>query len=176
MQWHWHVSEMPGTVREPSYIKHGLLLPGDATRFTMVPDMGATMDHEIALLVAEKKLPSAPNTRPPSQFAGRWANQMGSLMDLSVAGPDIIGTYESADSAGGGRIRGVLKGVLSGDLLSFTVLWPGGSITAWVGQLVDDDTTPRIKSLWHLVTEVSDVDEPKRLWMSVLTGSDEFHK
>ncbi len=47
-------------------------------------------------------------------------------------------------------------------------------MTAWTGQLVDDEDAPRIKTLWHLVTDVPDVDEPKRLWTSTFAGADEF--
>jgi len=133
------------------------------------------MDHESALVTAEVKL-AIGSAKSVASFSGRWANQMGSTMDLSVAGTDVIGTYTSLNSSGGGPITGSLKGVTAGDLISFTVLWPGGSITAWVGQMVDEATAPRIKTLWHLVTEVEDAHEPTKLWMSVLAGADEFHR
>jgi len=60
--------------------------------------------------------------------------------------------------------------------VSFLVLWPSGSMTAWVGQLVDDQANPRIKTLWNLVTDVKDEDEADRLWTSVFTGADEFRR
>ena len=97
-------------------------------------------------------------------------------MDIVVSGSDVTGTYTSASSGAGGPVTGPLKAYVSGDLISFLVLWPGGSMTAWVGQLVDEQTDPRIKTLWHLVTNIPDADEPNKLWMSTFTGADEFHR
>ena len=33
---------------------------------------------------------------------------------------------------------------------------------------------PEIRTLWHLVTNVPDADEPKELWTSTYAGADEF--
>ena len=131
------------------------------------------MRHEAAVkfaLSTENK--KGPTT--PAAWVGKWKNQIGSEMDLKVAGSDVTGSYTSADSSGGKPITGDLKGNVYGDLISFLVLWPGGSMTAWTGQLVDDENAPRIKTLWHLVTDVPDPDEPKRLWTSTFAGADEF--
>jgi hypothetical protein len=107
-------------------------------------------------------------------FSGRWTNQIGSTMDLVVSGSDVTGRYTSKTSDAGGPITGPLKGYVAGNVVSFLVLWPSGSITAWVSQLVDVQVNPRIKTLWNLVTDVKDEDEADRLWGSVLTGADEF--
>lgn len=112
-----------------------------------------------------------------TDFSGHWVNQMKSTMELTITGSDVTGTYESSTSAvdpTGGSIKGALKGYIAGDLISFTVLWPHGSITAWTGQMVDDKTAPRIKTLWHLVTEIPDADEEKQLWKSTFAGADDF--
>lgn len=131
------------------------------------------MNHEDALrlaLASDNKAGSMPAT-----WTGRWTNQIGSTMDLQVTGNSVEGSYTSASKADGtGSVTGPLKGYVAGDLLSFSVLWPGGSMTAWTGQLVDEGAHPRIKTLWHLVTDVPDADEPKRLWTSTFTGADEF--
>ena len=131
------------------------------------------MRHEQALSLATAD-ENAPKT---VDFSGHWENQYTSTMDLVVEGKNVRGEYETASSIGGGRQRGELKGYVAGDLISFLVLWRGGSMTAWVGQMVDDDTTnPKIKTLWHLVTEIPDPQEPLKFWQAVWAGADEFHR
>jgi Avidin family len=132
------------------------------------------MRHERALQTASS---TAAAIESPPDFSGLWKNQIGSSMDLKVNGPNVAGEYTSASSSSGGEIKGTLKGYISGDLISFLVLWnKSGSMTAWVGQMVDDQTKPKIKTLWHLVTNIPDSDEPTKLWLSVFTGADEFHR
>lgn len=134
------------------------------------------MTHEKALKLAVSS-ENKPGPRGGSAaWAGRWKNQMNSTMDLTVAGGDITGTYTSSTSAAGGPITGTLKGNVAGDLIAFIVLWPKGSMTAWTGQMVNDGSAPCIKTLWHLVTDVPDAEEPTRLWTSTFTGADEFFR
>lgn len=128
------------------------------------------MLHEKALELAQ----SLPNSSIQPNFSGMWRNQMGSMMDVTVSGDDVFGTYTSASSAAGGPIAGPLKGFVAGDLISFLVLWPGGSQTAWVGQMVGSDEDPAIRTLWHLVTNVAEANEPSELWTSTYAGADEF--
>jgi hypothetical protein len=130
------------------------------------------MFHEDTLRNAESK--SKIGRVADADFGGHWQNQMSSTMELKISGSDVTGVYTSAASAKGGPLAGKLKGFISGDLISFLVLWPGGSMTAWVGQLVDDQAKPRIKTLWHLVTEIPNEDEDEFLWASVFSGADEF--
>jgi len=132
------------------------------------------MQHERAVRLAISSKNKTGPKEGNATWLGRWKNQMGSEMDLKVSGNDVTGTYTSASSAGGGPITGTLKGYVAGDLISFIVLWPGGSMTAWTGQLVDDEDVPRIKTLWHLVTDIPDAQEPTRLWTSTFAGADEF--
>ena len=108
-------------------------------------------------------------------FSGRWANQLGSVMNLRVAGQRVVGDYTSPVSGGGGTVRGELTGFVDGDLISFIVNWEGpASLTAWTGQLVRDDNRDVIKTLWLLVKNVEDSNEPTGLWQSTLAGTDEF--
>jgi len=135
------------------------------------------MTHDKALAVAVKTENAPAPAKGPAAWVGRWYNQMGSYMDLKLAGNEIAtgSSYTTKTSSGGGSVTSKkMCGYVDGDLISFLVLWPGGSQTAWTGQLVDDDANPRIKTLWHLVTEIPDVDEPTKLWMSTFTGADEF--
>lgn len=131
------------------------------------------MSHEQALIAGE----TTPfSQEPPFDFSGEWVNQMTSTMDLKVQGSDVTGSYTSASSGlkGGGPIKGTLKGYVAGDRITFLVLWPNGSMTSWVGQVVDDRTAPRIRTLWHVLTEIPDPDEPKFFWKSTFAGADEF--
>ena len=128
------------------------------------------MLHEKAVELAE----AIANSTANPDFSGLWRNQMGSTMDLHVNGSDVAGIYTSASSSGGGPVAGTLKGHAAGDLISFLVLWPGGSQTSWVGQMVGSDEQPVIRTLWHLVTNVPDANEPKELWTSTFAGADDF--
>ena len=129
------------------------------------------MQHEKAIAVSSKK----PNGIPtPANFAGQWRNQYGSTVMLNVTGNTISGDYMSAVSGGGGSVTGPLRGFVAGDLISFAVLWPNGSMTTWVGQIVDDEVDPRIKTLWHLVMNEENEEEVTDLWTTVLAGADEF--
>lgn len=135
------------------------------------------MLHEEALRIAQAS-PNNPNPPTyPAAWAGRWENQIESFMELTVAGEHVTGTYTSSNNIEDEEpVTGELKGYVSGDLISFLVLWPGGSITAWSGQLVDDQVNPNIKTLWHLVTDIPNALEPDKLWTTTLAGADVFHR
>lgn len=129
------------------------------------------MLHEFALEKAALTLESA----PPPVFNGRWRNQMNSVMDLSVNGSTVSGTYNSASSSGGPPVQGAITGVTIGDLIALTVLWTAsGSITSWTGQLTEENGAAKLRTLWHLVTDVPDDNEDDRFWMSTWAGADEF--
>lgn len=138
------------------------------------PTQRRTDSHETAVKFATSSPNNVGPAAGPATWLGHWRNRMGSTMDLAVVWADVTGSYTSATSGAGGPITGVLRGFVAGDLISSLVLWPGGSMTAWTGQLIDDALAPRIKTLWHLVSDVPDGDEPTKLWMSTFAGSDEF--
>jgi hypothetical protein len=100
---------------------------------------------------------------------------MASFMDLTVNGSIVTGTYNSASSAAGGSVQGAVTGVTVGDLIALTVLWTqSGSITSWTGQLIEEGGAPRLRTLWHLITNVPNEQEPGKFWMSTWAGADEF--
>jgi hypothetical protein len=135
------------------------------------------MMHDSALALALNSENAPASRKGAAAWIGRWYNQMGSYMDLKLANDEITAgsSYTTKTSGAGGSLTSKkMCGYVEGDLISLLVLWPGGSQTAWTGQLVDDVTNPRIKTLWHLVTEIPDADEPTKLWMSTFTGADEF--
>lgn len=129
------------------------------------------MLHEHALNTAE----ATANGNGSVDFSGTWKNQMDSTMTLQVSGADVTGTYTSKTSGSGGTdITGPIKGFTSGDLISFLVQWPGGSMTAWTGQLTGEGESAKLRTLWQLVTEVPDDNERGYFWQSTLAGADEF--
>lgn len=139
------------------------------------------MRHELALAsafppiadVAAKALAGS-----LGNFSGTWSNQYGSTMDLTVSGSSISGTYVSPVSGTGTTVSGVLAGYVADDIIAFVVKWPTTpeSCTTWVGQVVEVGGFQIIKTLWHLVRNVPDAEEPSKLWLSVLTGTDEFRR
>lgn len=68
--------------------------------------------------------------------------------------------------------------MITGDIIAFSVSWPtkAGSITSWVGQIVDEGGGDKLKALWHLIVNIPDSDEPTGLWTTVYAGADEFHR
>lgn len=107
-------------------------------------------------------------------FSGRWINQYGSVMDITVADKEISGTYRSAVSGVGSSVSGPLRGHLNGDLIAFTVNWPTAAITAWVGQLVIEGGADTVRTLWQMTTNIEEAQEPQGLWHSIFAGADRF--
>lgn len=109
----------------------------------------------------------------PINVAGKWVNEYQSTAEFVISGDAITGTYTSR---AGDEITGPIKGYITGDILAFSVLWntPAGSITSWVGQIVDVDGTETLKTLWQLVVNIPDDKEPKGLWTSIYAGADNF--
>lgn len=88
---------------------------------------GVMKHAELAFLKTDNVPPAA------FDFNGRWLNELGSYMDITVQGQVVSGTYVSAVSeAGGPTPPFALQGSAVGDLISFTVNW-GEAITSWVG-------------------------------------------
>jgi hypothetical protein len=69
-----------------------------------------------------------------------------------------------------------VTGFVRGDIIAFSVLWPPPmrSLTSWVGQVVDVAGAPVLKTLWHLIVDIPDADEPMSLWTTVHTRADTF--
>jgi hypothetical protein len=114
----------------------------------------------------------------PGGFGGKWKNELGSVADFSVNGYAVSGTYISAVSGIGASIAGPISGFASDDIIAFTVNWPTtlGSMTAWVGQVVDVQGVQTLKTLWHLIRNIEDSEEPSGAWAAILAGADEFTK
>lgn len=101
-------------------------------------------------------------------IAGRWTNELGSVMELRCDGLDgrLGGTYTS-----GVRDRNTyeLTGYANATTVVFTVNFTSSaSIGAWAGHY--DQATGTLDMLWHLVAE------PKagELWDTTFAGFDTF--
>ena len=115
-------------------------------------------------------------TASPVSVAGRWTNEYGSVAELSVDGERVFGTYTSTVGERTGTLSGPIIGFVRGDIVAFSVLWPAymSSITSWVGQVVEVNGAPELRTLWHLIVDIPDPDEAGSLWTTVHTGADTF--
>jgi hypothetical protein len=128
------------------------------------------MRHEEALALTQKIKLAA------SGFGGKWVNELNSVMNLTVTGTDLSGTYTSQVSGDGGAVTGELSGYINGNLISFIVNWPTAALTAWVGQMVSENGEDVLETLWQMTTKIPDPGNPSELWESVLAGADRFHR
>lgn len=112
----------------------------------------------------------------PVSLAGRWTNELGSVAEITVDGERLSGTYTSAVGGPAGSVSGPITGFARGDIVAFSVLWPGPlrSLTSWVGQVVEVDGTPQLRTLWHLIVDIPDPEEARGLWTTVHSGADAF--
>ncbi len=114
---------------------------------------------------------AASGTGTPVNFAGTWANELGSEVVFVQANDALSGTYESTVSGGSTKTAGDLVGYVDGDLIAFVVHWHDfQAITSWVGQLVPNAPEDTIKTLWQMVKQVAPGEE----WSSINAGSDTF--
>jgi hypothetical protein len=120
--------------------------------------------------------PDLSTTAAPSGFDGVWRNELGSTMDLTVTGNSVSGTYKSAVSGLDKPVEGDIVGFVSDDIISIVVRWKIASVSmsTWVGQVVDAGGKERIRTLWHLIRNTPEADEPEDAWAAVIAGADTF--
>lgn len=110
-------------------------------------------------------------------FDGTWINDRGSVVVLDQTGERLSGHYQTALGQPNKSATFPLTGWVQGDVISFTVNFKGyGSITAWNGQMSEDDNGDYIRTLWHLSRNVEDKDEDDDMWSSVIAGASEFRR
>ena len=75
-------------------------------------------------------------------------------------------------------MSGPLIGYVTGDVIAFSVLWPGPitSITSWVGQIVVDKDVSTLDTLWHLIVNLPNAQDPNSIWTTIHAGADQFHR
>lgn len=109
-------------------------------------------------------------------FNGAWNNDMGSQAVFIVKDGEVRGTYNTNMGEPDKGQSFPLIGFVESDQISFTVNFKGfGSMTAWTGQLTEDDKgEPYIRTLWHLTKDVEDAGEKEDIWGSIRTGASNF--
>jgi len=129
----------------------------------------------------EQALQMASSNPQESKFialTSTWKNELGSTMSFTRSGQQIIGTYRSAVGSSG-SIEGELVGWINGNVISFVVTWPVGSITAWTGHFTFEPQVA-IEALWQMGLELGSTRNPDgtestvELWDSIFAGRDRF--
>lgn len=110
-------------------------------------------------------------------FEGTWINDRGSVVVIEQKDDTLSGHYQTALGQPDEAERFPLTGWAQGDVISFAVNFKGyGSITAWNGQLSENEDGPYIRTLWHLSRNVEDKDEEEDMWSSVIAGASDFRR
>ncbi|HQV04575.1 MULTISPECIES: avidin/streptavidin family protein [unclassified Novosphingobium] len=98
---------------------------------------------------------------------GTWYNQFGSQVTFQVNGNSLSGVFESEEVPGANP----LAGFVNGDLIAFTVNFPGTGITAWAGAANTNNGIVTISTLWQMTTSLATDNEPEG---AIFAGSDTF--
>ena len=117
--------------------------------------------------------------KPKINFSGKWKNKLGSEVEFSVKGSKVTGKYRTAVGAPTPSEEFPLIGVVNGDIISFSVSWGKyGSVTSWVGQHTLDEKQKKesIATMWLLVKNIDETNEPQSLWGAFLTGANSFER
>jgi Avidin family len=135
------------------------------------------MQHEKAL---GRALATSGIAIAAANFSGHWVNELHSSMELTIDGNSVSGTYTSKVSSNenGGPVSGPVIGYVAGDVIAFSVLWPGStaSITSWVGQIVTENGDQTLNALWHLIVNVPNAEDPNSIWTTIHAGADIFRR
>lgn len=102
-----------------------------------------------------------------------YRNELGSVAQITFnSDGSLSGKYTSAVSSGGSSITGPLTGWYSGDVISFSVLWPSNvpSISTWAGELVAQNSSYVIETLWYLAAQTG----TGQFWTAINAGADTF--
>ena len=113
------------------------------------------------------------------QLDGKWYNELGSLMDLTVDGGLVTGTYHTGVGEATGRYP--ITGAVDTDpighnqAVGLVVVWQNDqgsahSVTTWSGQLQVIKGQEVLKTTWLLTRET----KPDLDWQSTLVGTDIF--
>lgn len=108
-------------------------------------------------------------------FEGRWQNERGSEVVLSLGEDRVSGFYQTNVGQPDKSEKFPLTGFVQGDQITFSVNFGKyGSMTSWTGQLSEDSNGPYIRTLWHLTRDVPDDQEDADLWKSITAGASTF--
>lgn len=124
-------------------------------------------------------LSGAGESRPVTEitdFSGQWTNQRQSILNLKQTDTQITGTFDSGVGDNNQKMLVSIVGWANGDRIAFTTTYPNfGTVVAWVGQLVVDESgEPKLITHWLHEVDVPDQSEQTDLWKSTRIGSDDF--
>ena len=114
-----------------------------------------------------------------SGFSGRWTNQLGSEMNITVTGQSVTGTYQSAVGNVVSGKKYNLVGFVSEDIIGFVVDYDDSvAVATWIGRYVSTEGVERIHTLWHTGSTYADKSHTKKrdLWDSFGTNADVFDR
>lgn len=114
-------------------------------------------------------------------ISGKWENELGSVMTLTVNGNEVSGTYRTTvgDTAAINQ-DAPLKGTFQFPLISFIVDYKtthAHCLTAWVGRFEDTGGRLTLKTMWLLGSLFSGPEDnpvPKEVWETFNINSDVF--
>ncbi|MBP1686438.1 MAG: hypothetical protein H6Q33_2581 [Deltaproteobacteria bacterium] len=109
-------------------------------------------------------------------FSGKWHNQHGSEMFLTVSDAGrVAGSFYTAVGSPNPVEEFPLTGFVCGDLISFAVNFGKyQSLTAWTGQHTVENGVEKVETVWHLAVNIEDSAEKAWLWSGIRTGADTF--
>lgn len=111
-----------------------------------------------------------------TDFSGQWTNQRRSILILKQTDTQITGTFDSGVGDNNQEMRVPIVGWVNGDRIAFTTTYPKfGTVVAWVGQLiVDESGQEKLITHWLHEADIPDQNESDSLWLSTRTGGDDF--
>lgn len=114
--------------------------------------------------------------RALSKLAGRWHNQHGSEVEISVSADGrVSGQFYKAGRGEPDKSFSV-TGFATETLVAFTVDFsPGGALTSWTGHWTPDDEAT-IEATWNMTVALPKQSAPDSLWKGVWTGADTFRR
>jgi hypothetical protein len=130
------------------------------------------MKHENALALGLNAAAPA----EPGNFSGTWVNEEGSRMTLTVTDDQVMGVYASVVGGDAAPLRGLLTGAVSRRVIAFSVNWQNGAITGGIGHLVAMAGGEWLETCWYLAYSTPNPDDLSELWVSVMSGTDHFHR
>lgn len=104
----------------------------------------------------------------PAHFAGRWTNDLGSVLDFAIDGGTASGRIElrSDSPEGAGGVVADLRGMVEETTIALVSRWKGRAcLGVLIGDLVKSDGQDVILLSWELVRHLDDPDMPMDVTM-----------
>jgi hypothetical protein len=111
------------------------------------------------------------------RFDGKWYNQHGSELDITVDRDHRIrGHFRSGVGFPEPGEQFEIVGYVAGDLVGFVVSFAKyDCLTSWAGHLGDDEGAPVLDAMWNMTVGLPPGSESE-LWRGVWTGADHFRR